>query len=398
MKWASAISENLSLRSAIGRCAEEVISELDTDTPDLLLAFVSSSHRDEYDDVPGLISDAVKVGHLIGCSGGGVIGNGVEVENRPAFAMTGAHLPGVDMSLFHVEEGDLPSLDDSPSAWEDLVQVSAQDRPHFVVLPDPFTISADSLILGLDYAFSDSVKIGGLASGGMRPGTNALFLDGKVYRSGAVGLAMHGNIRVDTIVAQGCRPIGQPLIVTKCQGNVLQELDEGKPLEVLRRVFDGSNEHDQGLINTALHVGVVMDPLKAEFGPGDFLIRNVMGLHQETGALVVGEILREGQVVQFHVRDARTAEEDLNTLMERYVMERDSVNPSGALLFSCLGRGENLFGRPNHDSDAFLEKVSRVPLTGFFCNGEIGQVGGTTFLHGFTSSFAMFTPSNDEEG
>ena len=276
-----------------------------------------------------------------------------------------------------------------------LVQVSAEARPHFILLPDPFTIRSDNLLLGLDYAFKDSVKIGGLASGGGRAGANALFNEKEVHRSGAVGIAMHGNIRVSTIVAQGCRPIGQPMVVTRCERNALLELDGEKPLEVLRRLFEEVNDEDRTLMSTALHVGVVMDPLKEEFRPGDFLIRNVMGLHQETGALIVGELLREGQVVQFHVRDSQTAEDDLEALMDRYVSENASETDSGALLFSCLGRGEHLFGRPNHDSDLFLRKVSPMPLTGFFCNGEIGQVGGTTFLHGFTSSFAMFRSADE---
>ena len=391
MKWASAISEQESLKAAVRETTERVKADLGGERPDLLFAFVSNAHRDEYDRVPEIISNICPVDNLIGCSGGGVIGEGREVENRPAVSISGAVLPDVRLNFFHVEDGDLPTPDEGPGAWEDIVGVKAEDRPDFVVLPDPFTIHADSLVQGLDFAFQEGAKIGGLASGGMRAGANALFLGTRVHRSGAVGLAMHGNVKVDTIVAQGCRPIGESRVVTKCNGNLLMELDGRSPLESLRKVFNESDSHDRGLINSALHLGVVMDPLKDQFRPGDFLIRNVMGLHQETGALVIGEMLSEGQVVQFHVRDADTARQDLEAVMDRYVEDNDSSGTSGALLFSCLGRGEHLFGRPNHDSDIFLNRISRAPLSGFFCNGEIGQVGGSTFLHGFTSSFAMFS-------
>ena len=393
MKWASAISENESLKNAIREATRKVKEDLDGQDPDLLLAFVSNAHQGQYGRVPSYISDTLPIDNLIGCSGGGVIGEGREVENRPAVSITGAILPDVHLNLFHLEDNDLPTPDDGPAAWEEIVGVKADDFPHFVVLPDPFTIHADSLVEGLDFAFNRGVKIGGLASGGMRAGANALFLGSEVHRSGAVGMAMHGNVKVDTIVAQGCRPIGESGVITKCNGNLLMELDGRSPLEVLRNVFDRSDDHDRRLINSALHLGVVMDPLKDQFRPGDFLIRNVMGLHQETGALVVGEMLSEGQVVQFHVRDAETARHDLEAVMDRYVEDTDSPSTSGALLFSCLGRGEHLFGRPNHDSDIFLDRISRAPLSGFFCNGEIGQVGGSTFLHGFTSSFAMFSPT-----
>ncbi|MFQ5934022.1 MAG: FIST N-terminal domain-containing protein [Dehalococcoidia bacterium] len=398
MKWTSAISESLSLDKAVKECAAGVISELGSDTPDLVMAFVSSSHYDNYDKVPKLLTDNVKVKHLIGCSGGGVIGGGREVENRPGFALTAASLPGVEITPFHVDDGALPSLDDSPSAWEDLVQVSVSVNPQFVLLPEPFTIQADNLLMGLDYAFTESVKIGGLASGGQRPGANALYMEQEVYRSGAVGVAMHGNIRVETIVAQGCRPIGGPLVVTRCQGNIVYELDSGKSMDVLQEMFEAASDEDRRLMTSALHLGVVMDPLKEAFQPGDFLIRNVMGLHKETGALIVGEMLREGQVVQFHVRDNQAAKEDLEAMIDRYLRENGPEKACGALLFSCVGRGEHLFGRPNHDTNIFQSKVSDVPLAGFFCNGEIGPVGGTTFLHGFTSSFAIFTPAHDSVG
>ena len=393
MKWSSAISENESLKNAIREATQKVKDDLGSQAPDLLLAFVSNSHQGQYGRVPSYIAETLPIDNLIGCSGGGVIGEGREVENQPAVSITGAILPDVHLNLFHIEDSDLPTPDDPPSAWEEIVGVTAKENPHFVVLPDPFTIHADNLVEGLDFAFTQGVKIGGLASGGMRAGANALFLGAEVHRSGAVGIALHGNLKVDTIVAQGCRPIGESAVITKCNGNLLMELDDRSPLEALRHVFDHSDDHDRQLINSALHLGVVMDPLKEEFRPGDFLIRNVMGLHQETGALAIGEMLSEGQVVQFHVRDAETARHDLEAVMDRYVEDNASPNTSGALLFSCLGRGEHLFGRPNHDSDIFLDRISRAPLAGFFCNGEIGQVGGSTFLHGFTSSFAMFSPT-----
>lgn len=393
MKWVSSISEESSLEKAVQDCASRVAEELAPNVPDLLVAFVSSQHADSYEEVPELISGAIESKHVIGCSGGGVIGGGREVEHLPAFALTGAHLPGVELTLFHINDDDLPSLDDDPGAWEDVVKTTAQSKPHFVLLPDPFTIRADNLLLGLDYAFKNSVKIGGLASGAHNAGGNALFMENDSYRSGAVGVAMHGNLRVETVVAQGCRPIGHPMVITKCNQNVLLEMGSRVPLEILQEVYEQSSEGDRILINSALHVGVVMDPLKEDFRPGDFLIRNVMGLHRETGALVVGDLLREGQVIQFHVRDAMTAEEDLETLLDRYVSENSSGDISGAMLFSCLGRGQHLFGQPNHDSDIFFKRVPEVPLTGFFCNGEIGPVGGATFLHGFTSSFAVFKPA-----
>jgi small ligand-binding sensory domain FIST len=219
-----------------------------------------------------------------------------------------------------------------------------------------------------------------------------LFEGGKVKRSGAVGVAFAGDLSVETVVAQGCRPVGKPMVVTECERNVIRKLDARTPLEVIRGLFDGAETRERRLIRRSLQIGIVMDPLSDQFAAGDFLIRNVIGAEEQTGAVAVGELVREGQVVQFHVRDAEAADEDLRVMLERYVERLDGDEPAAALLFQCLGRGQHLFGAPDHDTSVFNEMVAAVPIAGFFCNGEIGPVGGTTFLHGYTSSFALFRP------
>ena len=145
-------------------------------------------------------------------------------------------------------------------------------------------------------------------------------------------------------------------------------------------------------MQTSLFLGIVMDDFNEDPQQGDFLIRNVVGMDGRTGVMAIGETLREGQRVQLHLRDALTSADDLSALLVKYASENDVGQNQGALLFSCLGRGQFLYGRPDHDTDMFQEKVGAIPLGGFFCNGEIGPVGGTTFLHGYTSSFGIFRP------
>ena len=392
MKWASVASEKFALRDAVEECAAYIRSELGDGAPDLAVAFISAHHSPDYEELPRLLREQLGAKLLLGCSAGGVIGGGREVEERAGLTVTAALLPGVELVPFYVEDGALPDPDARSSAWEELVHVPATKAPDFVLLPDPHSIRAENLLAGLDYAFPGSAKIGGLASGGDRAGSNALYLGDTVHWSGAVGVAISGNLRVDTIVAQGCRPIGELLVVTRCHQNVLLEVDHQRPMEVLRRIFEASDERDRALITRALHLGVVNDPLKEELHQGDFLIRNVLGVDGESGGLVVGEVLREGQSVQFQVRDARTAAEDLQAMLRRYVSEHGAAQSSGALLFSCLGRGMHFFGQPDHDTDLFRSEVGPIPLGGFFCNGEIGAVGPTTYLHGYTSSFGLFSP------
>ena len=392
MKWASAVSEQANLEEAIQECAESVLSQLGGTAPDLAATFVSPHYEADYDNVSGLVKQKMESAIVFGCSGGGIIGNGEEIEQRPAVSITTASLPGVEIVDFHLDGDSLPDLDAGPASWEELVKVSPDQDPQFVMVADPFSFPVQNLLMGLDFAFSESAKIGGMASGAQQQGGNALFLNDKVYRSGAVGLALHGNITVDTVVAQGCRPVGQPMRITESQRNLLVKLDGQPPLTHLKELFQTMSQRDQGLMQHSLFLGVVMDELLDTPQQGDFLIRNVVGMDARTGVLAIGEMLKEGQLVQFHLRDAETSAEDLTVVLERYAMDNRENQVHGALLFSCLGRGQGLYGRPNHDTEIFHEKLGPVPLGGFFCNGEIGPVSGTTFLHGYTSSFGIFRP------
>ena len=392
MKWASAVSEQANLEEAIEECAANVLSELGDTAPDLAAIFVSSHYQADYDNVSGLVKDRLEPAKVFGCSAGGIIGNGVEIEQRPGVSITSASLPGVEIVDFHLNGDSLPDADAGPASWEELINVSQDQEPQFIMLADPFSFPVQDLLMGLDFAFSRSAKIGGLASGAQQQGGNALFLNDRVHRSGAIGLALYGNITVDTVVAQGCRPVGQPMRITESQRNLLVKLDGQPPLNHLKELFQTMDSRDQGLMQNSLFLGVVMDELLETPQQGDFLIRNVVGMDARTGVLAIGELLKEGQLVQFHLRDAETSAEDLTAVLERYAIDNRENQVHGALLFSCLGRGQYLYGRPNHDTDIFHEKLGQVPLGGFFCNGEIGPVSGTTFLHGYTSSFGIFRP------
>jgi small ligand-binding sensory domain FIST len=392
LRWSSAVSDAPSFTEAVHQASEQALEGLDGASPDLALAFVSSHQSSAFYTAPELLGERLGSKVVIGCSAAGVIGAGHEVEKRPGVAVSVASLPGVKVSPFLVGADALPGPDEPPEAWRRVVGAPAASCAAILTLPDPFTLPAEQLIAGLDYAYPSAVKIGGLVSGGSGPGTNAMFIDGKVKRSGAVGVAFSGNLDVKTVVAQGCRPVGRPLVVTECERNVIRKLGDKTPLEVIRELFDSADARDRRLIRRSLQIGLVMDPLNDSFAAGDFLIRNVIGADEADGALAVGEMVSEGQVVQFHVRDAEAADEDLRAMLDKYAGSLDGHAPSGGLLFQCLGRGQLLFGAPDHDTELFKDMVSPIPLAGFFCNGEIGPVGGTTFLHGYTSSFALFSP------
>jgi small ligand-binding sensory domain FIST len=399
MKWASSIESTEgtpsgpSMELNWAQCVEKLIQSLKDElegNPDLLILFVSPDHKNNFEKIVEQIRAALNPKAFIGCTAGGLIGGGREVEQQSAIALTGAVLPGVRVNAFHVAGNHIPDLDDPPQSWEKLVQVENKEEPSFILLTDPFGFKLDSFVQGLDYAFARSVKLGGLASGGHKAGENRLLCQDQVYRSGVVGVSLCGNIQVDPVVAQGCRAIGKTSRVTKCDKNLLYELD-GKPaVLVLKEAIERLPERDQKLAKEAIFLGVAMDEFQEKFVSGDFLVRNIYGIEPMSGALLVGEALRPERTVQFHLRDAESSADDLRSMLRRYIENGDGRPSSGALLFSCMGRGFSLYGRTNHDSDCLREYLGEVPIGGFFCNGEIGPVGDSTFLHGYTSSFGIF--------
>ncbi|MGH7723985.1 MAG: FIST signal transduction protein [Candidatus Eiseniibacteriota bacterium] len=398
MLWASAVSERADARHAAMEAAGIVAERLNGAPPDVAFVFLSPHHRADAAAVSTAIAETLVPRHVVGCSARGIIGAGREIEERPGLSVTAARLPGVDVHTFRLDDRDLPDEDAAPRAWEAALGVPASEAsgrtPHFVVLADPFSFSADRLLRGLDYAYPQSAKVGGLASASDKAGGNALLVDGDTLTAGCVGVALGGAIAVDTVVAQGCRAIGETMRVTRARQNFVLELDGKPPLEVLRGLVPQLSERDQKLVRTSLFLGVSADALTDTPRSGEYLIRNILGVSPDNGALAIGELPRVGQAVQFHLRDALASAEDLDQRIDHYVggleTREGARAPAGALLFSCLGRGMHLYGRPDHDTDAFRERVGDIPLGGFFANGEIGPVHGVTYLHGFTSSFAVF--------
>lgn len=395
MKWSSALSHERSPKFAVAEALERVDADLGGAPADLVLLFAYPSQTDQYQLVVEAVTERYPSAVLVGCSAAGVVGGGEEVEHEPALALTAATLPGVHAKAFHLLPNEIEVLGAEPLLWRRRFDVVPIDQPQFLLFPDPFTCDANDLVRALDEAYPGSPKVGGLASGGTAPGENRLFADEEVHSAGAVGVVLTGNIVMDTIVAQGCRPIGDPLFVTWAEDNVLCQLEGRRATEVLSELYDSLSSADKQLFRQSLHLGIVMQEGAQEYRHGDFLIRNVIGMDPESGVLAVGDRLNNGQVVQFHVRDAQTSAADLETMLGRCREHLGDETPAAALLFSCLGRGERLYGVAHHDSNMIAANLGCVPIGGFFCNGEIGPVGGHSFLHGYTSSIAVFRARKD---
>ena len=321
----------------------------------------------------------------LGCSGEGVIAGSEEIETAAAFTLWVACLPDVKLTPFRISVSQLQDQIRMPGS-----PVPGLEDSTFLLLADPFSTPMQDVLSVMTDRYPHCTVVGGLAGGGQNPGENRLFLNDEGFDAGVVGVQFTGPITVRTVTSQGCRPIGERFIVTRAEQNLIYELGGVAALTRLQDVFEslgGSHRRDA---HHALHLGIVIDEQGSHFERGDFLVRNLIGADQQTGAVAIGDVVQEGQTVQFHLRDAKSASDDLHLLLAANRATHRSP-PLGALLFSCCGRGEGLFGRPHHDIGAVQERLGPIPTAGFFAQGEIGPVGGRNFLHGYTASVVIFS-------
>ena len=320
---------------------------------------------------------------LIGCVADGVIGGAREVESEPAVSLWLA------AGLGPVETFAMDFVGTaSGGAFGGYLFGPSPEGVH-LMLCDPFTFPAGDLLTHLNSSAPGAVVMGGMASGGLAQRQSRLFLDDRVITHGAVGAHLP-QAEIHPMVAQGCRPVGEPFTITGADASMILELGGRPPLERLQELAAALHGRDRELLAQGVHLGLVINESEAEPGQGDFLIRGLLGADAESGAVAVGGEVEVGQAVQFHVRDADSADEDLRRTLKREAAALGARPPAGALLFTCNGRGSRLFPGPDHDAGLLAETLGEIPVAGFFCAGEIGPVGGRNFLHTFTASTALF--------
>ena len=368
---------------AASRVVGEARASLGDLSPSYAVLFASAHFFSSAEALVAAVAEETGPLPLTGCVAEAVVGGAREVESEPAVSLwLAADLGPVE--TFAMEFVRTPSA----GAYGGYRFEPGQAGFHLMIC-DPFTFPADGLLAHLNEHVPGTVVMGGMASGGLALRQSRLFLDGRVVSHGAVGAHL-ARAEVHPLVSQGCRPVGNPYTTTRAEGNVIHELGGRPPLARLQELVTGLPARDQELLAKGVHVGVVINEYRAEPRQGDFLIRGVVGVDPESGAIAVGDEVEVGQTVQFHVRDADSADKDLRRALERELTALGGRRAAGALLFTCNGRGSRLFSEPDHDAKLLAKMLGEIPVAGFFCAGELGPVGGQNFLHGFTASIAVF--------
>jgi small ligand-binding sensory domain FIST len=362
----------------VGEVAGEILEQFDGTRPDLLICFASPHHAGAFEDVMGGLRKLLEPEAAIGATMVGVAGGGVEVEDAPGLSVLAASFGAGQIDAIALETQE--SEDGYEIlGWPDWVPA----RGTMLMLAEPFSFPIGDF-LSLCNARVPGVRVmGGMASAGNRAGMNRLAIDDRILDRGAVALMCSEDVPVRAVVSQGCRPIGTPLTVTSAERNLVHELAGQPAMARLQELVQSASDAERELMRNGLHLGVVVDEHKLDFSRGDFLVRNVLGADRDTGSIAIGDRVDIGTTVQFQVRDADSADEDLRALLS-------GLGGDAALLFTCNGRGRHLFAEPNHDAGVVEDVVGPMPLAGAFCAGEIGPIGGRNFLHSFTASVAVF--------
>lgn len=388
MRFASAITTEREVSNAVRALADQIKAQFTQGSIDLALVFLSAHFRAVVTDLVEDLQAYLKPTVLLGCTAEGVIGCQQEIEREPAISLVAAHLSGVELVPFKLQSADWQRTLGDESTLRHLVNTPAETK-LFMILADPFTTPMDLVLETFNAYYPNLPVIGGMASGAHRAGGNALLFNDKVLNNGAVGVALTGALEVDIIVSQGCRPVGRPFRVTGARENVIFSLEGQAPLAHIQELVLEMTATDRVLLQNGLFIGRAIEAGRQDLGRGDFLIRGVLGLDQDSGVMVVGDTINQGETVQFHLRDASTATEDLEMMLAPQLL---FDSPAGGFLFSCNGRGTRLYDHPNGDISIIQKVVGEVKLAGFFCAGEIGPIGSKNFLHGHTASLALFRP------
>lgn len=358
---------------------------------DLAFFFASDAYTADLPSLLPVIKERTGARVLLGCSGQGLIGPGKEEEAEPAMSLQVLSLPGATLTPIRVD-AETAAGPDAPDEIRQRLGAAVFDMSALFLFADPFTVDGERLLESISIIDDELPVVGGLASAKYTRRSTYVILDGEIYDEGFVGVALGGAYEVKTVVSQGAAPLGETWTITGVEGNLIQSIGMRPAMEVLTEVFRALPPEVQARARANLLVGLAMNEYRDEFKRGDFLIRNLLGVDRRTGSVAVGAMPREGQTVQFQLRDPGAAHEDLRELLAKARQELEGREIAGAVLCSCNGRGIGLFGEPDHDAKTFLEEMGSVPVAGFFCNGEIGPVAGKNFLHGFTASIALILP------
>ena len=388
----SGIAEHASIRNAVRNAFRNASDHLRCPVHCVFLFVSGDDLGDQADAILAVMQELAPRVPVFGCSAESIVGRGREIEGQTAASILLIGELSQAPTIFHMECMRTP---DGPT----VVGITNEhvERAHqcngMLIAGCPMSFSVDMLVDALEPERGEKVVpiLGGYCSSKSWESSSLLFCGDQVVNRGAVGLVLPPELHWQTIVSQGCRPIGEPMVITSLDSNTIVGLGGRPALVMLREMFQRLPNHERDMAIDALLIGRAITEYSETFSHGDFLIRNVQGVDTDTNGILVTDRFHVGQTIRFHVRDAQGADADLANLLSR--VRRGGVDNKAGLLFSCNGRGSRMFTQPNHDALAIDKEFPGLPLSGIFAAGEFAPLANRNLMHGFTAVCAFLRES-----
>ena len=384
--WPSEFDE-----AALQKWAERLRAQLAAPRVSLGLVFIGPRFFPQAAQILEILRVHAQVPLLVGCSSTGLISGGQEIEENAGLVLGIYALPGARLTCARFTQEDVQTAS-AGEFWPTATGVKPEETNGWLVFADPFQMDADGWLKSWNEAYAPLPVLGGLASGLSSEQRTQIYLNGEVFENGGVAVSFGGEVKLASVISQGCTPIGETWTITKVDQNIIYQIGNRPAYQVLIETFNQLSPEEQKKARGNLFIGLVVDEYLEEFHRGDFLVRNLIGADPKSGCIAVGAFPRTGQTLQFQRRDGRAATEDMAVLLDRAHGQINGAEIYGGCLCCCNGRGQRLFGYPHHDAGMIQTRLGPIGLAGFFCNGEIGPVGERNFLHGYTASLALFLP------
>lgn len=358
-------------------------------TPSLALIFIAGPYQNYYPKILNLFDQIFQPTYIAGSSTSGVISIGKEHEEEPAISVLLLSHPQLKINLQPVNQR---LLDESsgPGFWHYETECSPESTTGILVFADPFSIRTSSLVEQLSHAYPEVPIVGGLATSSSGDYKTFLFSNQLTLLEGALLVFFENPIQLTPVISQACIPIGKPLTITNSQENIIHRLNNQTALSVLSQLFAEIDESTRKRLRNNLYLGFAVDRYNDELKHGDFIIHHLIGLNEDTGSIALGVPVKNGQIVQFHMRDPVMALADLNQNLKQAQLKIHPAKPQACLLCLCNGRGTSLFIQAHQDTLEIEKILGSIPISGFICNGEIGPLGNRAFVQGYTASLALF--------
>jgi small ligand-binding sensory domain FIST len=382
--WANEFEER-----ELQKWAENLRGQLQAPKVSLGLVFMSPKFFPNAKQILEILQVHGQIPLLAGCSSQSLIVGEEEVEQNAGLTLALYAMPGADVKAIHFAQEQVEEAN-GPGYWRLETGIEPNQTNGWLAFIDPFHLDSETWLRTWNEAYAPLPVMGGLASGDYSEQLTQVYLNNEVFEEGGVAISIGGDVKLAGVTSQGCTPIGDTWTLTKVDDNIIHEIGNRPAYEVLAETFNGLTPEEQKSARGNLFIGLVVNEYLDEFHRGDFLIRNLLGADPNSGSIAVGALPRLGQTVQFQRRSAAAATEDMNELLARTKSKLGEATIYGGCLCSCNGRGQNMFGKPNHDAEMIQQRLGPLGLAGFFCNGEIGPIGERNFLHGYTASLALF--------